>query len=150
MAVTETNILISAEGSVKLIDFGQRTHQLLSRDGDVRCAMGLFYKIVQQIPSTNISSHGNKKMDDLVSYYCFYESRYDKLNNGKVVGYLFNPDSVTQELINLTRYKKFNKICHPCQRPRWQVDKEAIGLSRVQQCSSTYNPPSGDMCQPCF
>ena len=37
---------------------------------------------------------------------------------------------------------RFNKICHPCQRPRWQVDKEAIGLSRVQQCSSTYNPPS--------
>ena len=38
--------------------------------------------------------------------------------------------------------KKFNKICHPSQRPRWQVDKEAIGLSRVQQCSSTYSPPS--------
>ena len=31
---------------------------------------------------------------------------------------------------------RFNKICHPSQRPRWQVDKEAIGLSRVQQCSS--------------
>ena len=29
----------------------------------------------------------------------------------------------------------------PSQRPRWQVDKEAIGLSRVQQCSSTYSPP---------
>ena len=105
MAVTETNILISAEGSdagsVKLIDFGQRTHQLLSRYGDVHCAMVLFYKIVQQIPSTNISSHGNKKMDDLVSYYCFYESRYDKLNNGKVVGSLFNPD---------TRVNQFNKI----------------------------------------
>ena len=41
--------------------------------------------------------------------------------------------------IDLTR---FNKICHPSKRPRWQVDKEAIGLSRVQQCSSTYNPPS--------
>ena len=37
---------------------------------------------------------------------------------------------------------RFNKICHPSQRPRWQVDKEAIGLSRVQQCSPTYNPPS--------
>ena len=37
---------------------------------------------------------------------------------------------------------RFNKICHPSQRPRWQVDMEAIGLSRVQQCSSTYNPPS--------
>ena len=33
---------------------------------------------------------------------------------------------------------RFNKICHPSQRPRWQVDKEAIGLSRVQQCSPTY------------
>ena len=33
-------------------------------------------------------------------------------------------------------------ICHPSQRHRWQMDKEAIGLSRVQQCSSTYNPPS--------
>ena len=29
---------------------------------------------------------------------------------------------------------RFNKICHPSQRPRWQVDKEAIGLSRVQKC----------------
>ena len=38
------------------------------------------------------------------------------------------------EVRSLTR---FNKICHPSQRPRWQVDKEAIGLSRVQQCSST-------------
>ena len=37
---------------------------------------------------------------------------------------------------------RFNKSCHPSQRPIWQVDKEAIGLSRVQQCSSTYNPPS--------
>ena len=43
------------------------------------------------------------------------------------------------DLDSLTR---FNKICHPSQRPRWHVDKEAIGLSRVQQCSSTYNPPS--------
>ena len=41
-------------------------------------------------------------------------------------------------LFDLTR---FNKICHPSQRPRWQVDKEAIGLSRVQQCS-TYSLPS--------
>ena len=49
--------------------------------------------------------------------------------------------------LDLTR---FNKSCHPSQRPRWQVDKEAIGLSRVQQCSSTYNPPSWDMCLPCF
>ena len=32
-------------------------------------------------------------------------------------------------LVYLTR---FNKICHPSQRPRWQVDKEAIGLSSVQ------------------
>ena len=37
---------------------------------------------------------------------------------------------------------RFNKICHPSQRPRWQVDKEAIGLARVQQCSSTYSLPS--------
>ena len=37
---------------------------------------------------------------------------------------------------------RFNKICHPSQRPRWQVDKETIGLSRVQQCSSTYSLPS--------
>ena len=34
-----------------------------------------------------------------------------------------------------TLLTRFNKICHPSQRPRWQVDKEAIGLSRVQQCS---------------
>ena len=48
-------------------------------------------------------------------------------------------ERVFQRVCSLTR---FNKICHPSQRPRWQVDKEAIGLSRVQQCSSTYNPPS--------
>ena len=41
-------------------------------------------------------------------------------------------------------WKRFNKICHLNQRPRWQVDKEAIGLSRVHQCSSTCNPPSWD------
>ena len=40
-------------------------------------------------------------------------------------------------LLQLTTLTRFNKICHPSQRPRWQVDKEAIGLSRVQQCSST-------------
>ena len=43
---------------------------------------------------------------------------------------------------DLRLYSRFNKICHPNQRTRWQVDKEAIGLSRVQQCSSTCNPPS--------
>ena len=48
-------------------------------------------------------------------------------------------DKVESNGNSLTR---FNKICHPSQRPRWQVDKEAIGLSRVQQCSSTYSPPS--------
>ena len=41
--------------------------------------------------------------------------------------------------VSLTHLTRFNKICHPSQRPRRQVDKEAIGLSRVQQCSSTYN-----------
>ena len=30
------------------------------------------------------------------------------------------------------RTNRFNKSCHPSQRPRWHVDKEAIGLSRVQ------------------
>ena len=32
----------------------------------------------------------------------------------------------------MTSPPQFNKICHPSQRPRWQVDKETIGLSRVQ------------------
>ena len=45
-------------------------------------------------------------------------------------------------ILRHTNISRFNKICHPSQRLRWQVDKEAIGLSRVQQCSSTYNPPS--------
>ena len=49
---------------------------------------------------------------------------------------------VMMRVINGYDLTRFNKICHPSQRPRWQVDKEAIGLSRVQQCSSTYNPPS--------
>ena len=52
---------------------------------------------------------------------------------------LTNGASLALHFRDLTR---FNKICHPSQRPRWQVDKEAIGLSRVQQCSPTYNPPS--------
>ena len=52
-------------------------------------------------------------------------------------------DSITSNVLKFADDTKlFNKICHPSQRPRWQVDKEAIGLSRVQQCSSTYNPPS--------
>ena len=59
-------------------------------------------------------------------------------------------DSNNINIRDFTTLTRFNKICHPSQRPRWQVDKEAIGLSRVQQCSSTYNPPSWDMCQPCF
>ena len=41
------------------------------------------------------------------------------------------PSLVIQDLT------RFNKICHPSQRPRWQVDKEAIGLSRVQQYEMT-------------
>ena len=45
-------------------------------------------------------------------------------------------------MYNYQDLTRFNKSCHPSQRPRWQVDKEAIGLSRVQQCSSTYSPPS--------
>ena len=27
--------------------------------------------------------------------------------------------------------RRFKEICHPSQRTRWQVDKEAIGLSGV-------------------
>ena len=54
-------------------------------------------------------------------------------------------DCITASNVNMfkkTSLTRFNKICHPSQRPRWQVDKEAIGLSRVQQCSSTYSQPS--------
>ena len=91
MSVTVT------DDSVKLIDFDRWAKQSPS-DCDVRYTMVLFCKTVQQIPPT---SHRNKKMDDLVSYYCFCESCYDKLNNGKVVGTLFNPGSVTEELIKL-------------------------------------------------
>ena len=54
----------------------------------------------------------------------------------------FQRSKVTVTLHFLRRKTRFNKICHPRQRPRWQVDKEAIGLSSVQQCSSTYSPPS--------
>ena len=71
---------------------------------------------------------GNIK-NDSKSFYAYVRS------NQKVrdkVGPLENNSDLT----------RFNKICHPSQRPRWQVDKEAIGLSRVQQCSPTYNPPS--------
>ena len=52
---------------------------------------------------------------------------------------------VTSEIVSkkITRFtKRFNNICHPSQRPRWQVDKEAIGLSGVQQSSSACSPPS--------
>ena len=37
---------------------------------------------------------------------------------------------------------RFNKICHPSQRPRWQVDKEAIGLSRCQLFDEKFGSPS--------
>ena len=56
-------------------------------------------------------------------------------------GYL-DLDLVQRLEFGVDHLTRFNKICHPSQRPRWQVDKEAIGLSRVQQCSPTYNPPS--------
>ena len=49
---------------------------------------------------------------------------------------------ILQRILGVTTLTRFNKICYPSQMPRWQVDKEAIGLSRVQQCSSTYSPPS--------
>ena len=63
----------------------------------------------------------------------------------KDLGVTFNADMKVSEQCRIAASKdltRFNKICHPSQRPRWQVDKEAIGLSRVQQCSFTYNPPS--------
>ena len=47
-------------------------------------------------------------------------------------------------LDDLTR---FNKICHPSQRPRWQVDKEAIGISS-NNVHLRVRPP--EMCQPCY
>ena len=53
-----------------------------------------------------------------------------------------NRQHAQQHSNNRQHLTRFNKICHPSQRPRWRVDKEAIGLSRVQQCSSTYSPPS--------
>ena len=67
----------------------------------------------------------------------------------KIIGLIRIITSKEEELI-VPLYKtiirphltRFNKICHPSQRPRRQVDKEAIGLSRVQQCSSTYSLPS--------
>ena len=44
-----------------------------------------------------------------------------------------------------TRFKKMLQDYHPGQRPRWQVDKEATGLSRVQHLQSMCNPPSSDV-----
>ena len=51
------------------------------------------------------------------------------------------PDGIANFIRPVSSGYRFNKICHPSQRPRWQVDKEAISLSRVQQCSSTTRPP---------
>ena len=45
-------------------------------------------------------------------------------------------------VLNAEDLTRINKICHPSRMHRRQVDKEAIGLSIVQQCSSTCNPPS--------
>ena len=39
-------------------------------------------------------------------------------------------------------WRRIEQDCHPRQRPRWQVDKEVIGLSRVQHLSSMCDPPS--------
>ena len=67
----------------------------------------------------------------------------DNMDNGKVTALtLLDLSAVLDTIDHLILLTRFNKICHPSQRPRWQVDKEAIGLSRVQQCLSTYNPPS--------
>ena len=35
---------------------------------------------------------------------------------------------------------KIEQDCHPRQRPRWQIDKDVIGLSRVQQYSIYVQP----------
>ena len=73
--------------------------------------------------------------------YCMDKERVEGYgrDEGNEVGY-GRDEGVMWDMIGILT--RFNKICHPSQRPRWQVDKEAIGLSRVQQCSSTYNPPS--------
>ena len=39
---------------------------------------------------------------------------------------------LTQYCISNVRFDKIKQDCQSKQRPRWQVDKEAIGLSRVQ------------------
>ena len=83
------------------------------------------------------SQNGCNNNTPASSVGCIFLGRFQDLSNL----HLFENFNVVYEIIEecLTR---FNKICHPSQRPRWQVDKEAIGLSRVQQCSPTYNPPS--------
>ncbi|KAI0217209.1 hypothetical protein LSAT2_030904 [Lamellibrachia satsuma] len=74
--ISGANVLILAKGcdavsvtvtddSVKLIDFDRWAKQSPS-DRDVRYTMVLFCKTVQQIPPMDVSSHRNKKMDDLL------------------------------------------------------------------------------------
>ena len=52
---------------------------------------------------------------------------------GKIFGSLQVNGSMKRAKGNIKDLTRFNKICHPNQRPTWQVDKEAIGLSRVHQ-----------------
>ena len=66
----------------------------------------------------------------------------DNSNDNRNLLAVSSTSAVRQKSDKFSILTRFNKICHPSQRPRWQVDKEAIGLSRVHQCSSTYNPPS--------
>ena len=99
----------------------------------------------------NTSQHGFlKARSRLTNLLCFLEEITKWVDDGSPVDVVYLDfqkafDKVPHQrlLLKLKAHGiRFNKICHPSQRPRWQVDKEAIGLSRVQQCSSTYSPPS--------
>ena len=74
---------------------------------------------------------------NIMSFVLQYSMRLDGC-----ITRLYNGVDNVRGVVSIQDLTRFNKICHPSQRPRWQVDKEAIGLSRVQQCSPTYNPPS--------
>ena len=90
--------------------------------------------IIAQWSSDNDMRINTSKTKEMVICFCKDRTYVESLPYIDING--TDIERVTQDLT------RFNKICHPSQRPRWQVDKEAIGLSRVQQCSSTYSPPS--------
>ena len=93
---------------------------------------------------SNTYVNHNLHHESCIDHFVVSNNVYGNIRQNNVNDTPLNPATHCPVMLvfDISYLTRFNKSCHPSQRPRWQVDKEAIGLSRVQQCSSTYNPPS--------